>query len=98
MGAPSSSSPFKSRTLVGRATNALYVWFLANAPSQNTLNTSRIANSSETLNCHIDYIVGYFNGMAANEPNTPDITDMGSVGMYDGYMDINDPENRDYGR
>lgn len=45
-----------------------------------------------------EYIVGYFNGMAANEPNTPDITDMGSVGMYDGYMDINDPENRDYGR
>ena len=45
-----------------------------------------------------DYIVGYFNGMAADEPNTPDITDMRSVGMYDGYMDVNDPENRDYGR
>lgn len=45
-----------------------------------------------------EYIVGYFNGMAANEPNTPDITDMGSIGMYDGYMDVNSPENRDYGR
>ena len=45
-----------------------------------------------------DYIVGYFNGMAADEPNTPDIADMGSIGMYDGYMDVNDPENRDYGR
>lgn len=45
-----------------------------------------------------DYIVGYFNGMAADEPNTPDITDMESIGMYDGYMDVNDPENRDYGR
>ena len=32
--APSSSSPFKSRTWVGRAAKALYVWFLANAPSQ----------------------------------------------------------------
>ena len=45
-----------------------------------------------------DYIVGYFNGMAADEPNAPDITDMGSIGAYDGYMDINDSENRDYGR
>lgn len=45
-----------------------------------------------------DYIVGYFNGMAANEPNMPDITDVGSIGAYDGYMDVNDPENRDYGR
>lgn len=45
-----------------------------------------------------DYIVGYFNGMAADEPNTPDITDMRSIGAYDGYMDIDDPENRDYGR
>lgn len=45
-----------------------------------------------------DYIVGYFNGMAADEQNTPDIADIGSIGMYDGYMDVNDPENRDYGR
>ena len=45
-----------------------------------------------------DYIVGYFNGMAADEPSTPDIADMGSIGAYDGYMDINDPGNRDYGR
>ena len=33
--------------LVGRAVNALYVCFLANAPSQNTLNTSYIANINE---------------------------------------------------
>lgn len=45
-----------------------------------------------------EYVVGYFNGMAANEPNTPDITDVRSIGAYDGYMDVNDPENRDYGR
>lgn len=45
-----------------------------------------------------DYIVGYFNGMAADEPNAPDITDMRGIGAYDGYMDINDPENHDHGR
>ena len=45
-----------------------------------------------------DYIVGYFNGMAADEPNAPDITDMESIGMYDGYMDVNGSGNRDYGR
>lgn len=96
---PSSNSPSKPRIWVGREAKALYVWFLANAPPEkNTLNTSYVANSNETLNCHIDYIVGYFNGMAANEPNTPDITDMGSIGMYDGYMDINDSGNSDYGR
>ena len=44
-----------------------------------------------------EYIVGYFNGMAADEPNVPDITDMRSIGMYDGYMDVNDSKNRDYG-
>ena len=55
MGATSNSSPHKSRTLAGRATKALYVWFLANAPSQkNTLNTSYVANSNETLSYHID--------------------------------------------
>lgn len=45
-----------------------------------------------------EYIVGYFNGMAADESNVPDITDMESIGMYDGYMDVNDRGNRDYGR
>lgn len=33
-GALSSISPFKSRMWEGRATKALYVWFLPNAPSQ----------------------------------------------------------------
>lgn len=33
---------------------ALYVRFLANAPSQkNTLNTNYIANINKTLNCHV---------------------------------------------
>lgn len=56
------------------------------------------AHKDEWSDPRQDYIVGYFNGMAADEPNTPDIADMGSIGMYDGYMDVNDPENRDYGR
>ena len=51
----SSSSPFKSRTWAGRAKKALYVWFLANAPSQNTLNTSYIANINENLSCRKPY-------------------------------------------
>ena len=68
----SSSSPLKSRMREGHEAKALYVWFLANEPSQNTLYTSYTTNSNEPLNCHIGYAAAPYSADAA--PNTRNAT------------------------